>query len=193
MLKEKQKIKIDIAVFSLFLILIIFLAITPLSSQLKEDSGNLATKKSTLIFLENQIKALNDFQNSGSQYQDKINKLDTSFVSKEAPVDFIEFLEKQAKKQNLKITLSSTALKTSQKEALLAVGFRAVLIGDFPDALIFLQKMEKSPWLVKVEQVSINREGFQNNSHQTEDVKVGQVTLSLSFETFSSYVSQQEN
>ena len=193
MLKAKQKIKIDIVVFSLFLVLIIFLAIVPLSSQLKKDSKNLATKKSALIFLENQIKALNDFQNSSSKYQEKISKLNSSFVSKEAPIEFIEFLEKEAKKQGLKISLSSNMTPVEQKENSLTVGFGATLTGDFPDVLVFLQKMEKSPWLIKVEQVNINRIESQSNFYQLEDAKVGQVTLSLNFKTFSSYISQKEN
>jgi len=53
--------------------------------------------------------------------------------------------------------------------------------------------MEKSPWLIKIEKVSINRVEGKKNSYKEEVAEVGQVTLSLSFKTFSSYVSQKEN
>lgn len=186
--REKQKIKINVAVFVAFLILAVFLGIVPLSSQLSLDSKNLATKKSTLSFLESQIKALNDFQNSSLDYQQKISKLESSFVSQEAPIEFIEFLEQEALKQGLKLSLSSVGVVSEKKGSRPTIGFKATLTGEFPDTLVFLKKIEKSPWLIKVEQVSIDRVGDKNKSLDTKDVQVGHVVLNLSFKTFSNYL-----
>ncbi|MEK7103822.1 MAG: hypothetical protein AAB842_00280 [Patescibacteria group bacterium] len=189
--KEKQKIKIDITVFAAFLILAVFLGIVPLSSQLSLDSKNLATKKSTLSFLESQIKTLNDFQNSSLEYQQKISKLNASFVSQEAPIEFIEFLEQEASKQGLKISLSSVGGVSEQKGNRLTMGFRATLIGSFPNVLVFLKKIEQSIWLIKVEQVNIDRMGDKNKPYSPENAQVGQVVLSLSFKAFSSILSSK--
>ncbi|MDD5738732.1 MAG: hypothetical protein PHY72_02280 [Candidatus Pacebacteria bacterium] len=185
----KQKIKIDIAVFIAFLILVIFLGIIPLSSQLSFDSKNLATKKSALSFLESQIKALSDFQNSSLEYQQKINKLDSSFVSQEAPIEFIEFLEQEALNQGLKISLSSAERVSEQKGSRLTMGFMATLTGGFPNILAFLKKVEGSPWLIKVEQVDVSRISANNKLYGAEDAQIGQVILNLSFKTFSNYLS----
>lgn len=189
--KEKQKIKIDIAVFVAFLTLAVFLGIVPLSSGLSLDSKNLATKKGTLSFLESQIKALEDFRNSGLEYQQKINKIDSSFVFQEAPIDFIKFLEQKASSQGLKISLSSTGGAPEKKENRLTIGFQATLTGQFPNALVFLKKIEKSPWLIKIEQVSISRAGDKNNLDSEKNRQVGQVNLTLSFKTFSNYLVQK--
>jgi len=188
---SKQKIKIDIAVFAVFLILAIFLGIVPLSRGLSKDSKSLATKKSTLSFLESQIKALNDFQNSSLEYQQKINKLDSSFVSEEAPIEFIKFLEQEAGKQGLKISLSSAGGTSEKKGNRLTIGFQATLTGSFPNVLVFLKKIEQSPWLIKVEQVNIDRIGDKNKPYGAENVQIGQVILSLSFKVFSNYFAQE--
>jgi len=187
----KQKIKIDVAVFAVFLALIVFLGIVPLSSQLSSGSKNLAAKKGVLLFLENQIKALNDFQNSDLEYQQKITKLDSSFVSQEAPIEFIEFLEQEAQKQRLKISLSSAAGVSEQKGGRLTMGFMATLTGRFPNVLVFLNKIEKSPWLIKVEQIDIGRVGESNKFYGVEGSSTGQVVLTLSFKTFSNYLSPE--
>ena len=187
----RQKIKIDIAIFAAFLIAAVFLGIVPLSSRLSLDSKNLAAKKSALSFLESQIKTLNDFQSSNLDYQQKISKLNASFVSQEAPIEFIEFLEQEASNQGLKISLSSVGGTSEQKGSRLTIGFQAILTGQFPSALVFLKKIEKSPWLIKVDQVNISRIGDKNMPYGAENVQMGQVTLILSFKTFSNYIVQK--
>lgn len=192
MLSARQKIKIDVVVLILFFILVVFLAIIPLCSRLLSNSKNLAAKKSALVFLGEQIEVLNNFQNSGFEYRQKINKLDSSFVSEEAPIEFIEFLEKEALAQNLKISLSSGTGVPEKKENRITIGFQARITGKFPDALVFLEKIEKSPWLIKIEQINIDRTSEESEMYSSAPVKnkPGEITLNIVFKTFSDYLKK---
>ncbi len=190
MITAKQKIKVNVIIFVAFLLVAIFFGIIPLSSKLSKESKDLSVKKNKLSFLENQIKTLEDFQNSSVEYQQKINKLDSSFIYQEAPIDFIEFLEKEALNQRLRISLSSTRGSSEQKGSRLTIGFQAKLVGQFPNALVFLKKVEKSPWLIKVDQVNISRLQESTNPNNADSVQAGQVSLNVNFKTFSNYIVQ---
>ena len=188
MLTAKQKIKIDAIIFVLVFITLIFFGISPLLSELFKTTKDLSSRKAVLKILENQITALQDFQNNSLAYQQNIQKLDSSFVSDEAPVEFIEFLEKLANNQGLEIALSSVKDASEKKGNRLTTAFQATIVGDYSAVLVFLKKIEQSPWLIKIDQVDINRIEEKAKPFGFSAGNVGQVVLKIGFKTFSNYL-----
>ena len=107
MIESKKKIKIDIAIFTFIFVALIFFCLSPLFSKIFKTTSDLTSKKNTLKNLKDQITALQDFQNNNLTYQEDIQNLNRVFVSTQSPVEFIEFIEKLANNQGLKILLSS--------------------------------------------------------------------------------------
>jgi hypothetical protein len=177
MADAKKKIKVDVAIFIAVFVALLFLCFSPLLAKLLETTKELANRKALLKSLEEQIAVLQDFQNNNLVYQENIKKLDSSFISSEAPVEFIGFLEELAKKYGLEISLSSVKDTFEKKESRVTTSFQATIIGDYPIALAFLKKLEQSPWLIKVDQVDIDRVE-----------KDSKVTLKLGLKTFSNYL-----
>lgn len=190
MTSSKQKIKINIVAFSIIFVLAIIFGVSPSFSKLLAVSQNLSTQQGKLNFLEEQIKVLEDFQKSDLIYQQYINKLNSSFVWAQAPIDFIEFLEKEASKNNLQASISSVSNVSEKKGDRLTMIFQATFTGDFPDAFNFLKKIEQSPWLIKIDQVSIDRADEKSNLYEKEGLRVGQVGLRISFQAFSNYLGE---
>ncbi|MDD5433524.1 MAG: hypothetical protein PHE77_02615 [Candidatus Pacebacteria bacterium] len=183
-----KKIKLDILIFLIVLTVIIFTGVVPLVSDFSKNSENLSNRKKDLFFLEQQISALQDFQNNSAFYQPSVQKLNSSFVSQEAPIEFIEFLEEEAQKQQLDISISSVKDESEEKGTRFTMAFQVSLSGDFPEVLIFLQRIEQSPWLLKIDQASVQRVGEKEKLYNAKSAQAGQVVLVLSFKTFSNYL-----
>ncbi len=188
MMQSKKKIKIDIIIFIIIFIVLIVFCLAPLLTKIFVITKELASKKNMLEALEKQTLALNDFQNNILIYQQNIQKIDKSFVAEEAPVEFIGFLEKLANNYGLEIVLSSVKDVSEKKSNRLTTAFQAVITGDYPVVLVFLKKLEQSPWLIKIDQVNIERVGEKSMAYSQENAKTGQVVLSLGFKAFSNYL-----
>lgn len=187
-MKSKKKIKIDVAIFVGIFIALIFLCLSPLLSKLFKTTNELANKKNVLTALENQINALQDFQNNSLFYEQNIQKINQVFVSEEAPVEFIGFIEKLANKYGLEIFFPSVRDVSEKNRNRIITSFQTTLTGDYPFVLNFLKKLEQSPWLIKIEQVDMSRVGEKTKIYGSSGVEDGQVSLKLEFKTFSNYL-----
>lgn len=189
----KQKIKIDIVVFALVALLMVFLGLMPLLSSLAKTSRELSVQKAILLTLENQIAVLKDFQDSEPLYQANVEKIDASFIAQEAPIAFIEFLEQEAQAQGLDILISSVKEASEKKAMRLTTAFQAAVAGSFSDCFTFLKRLEKSPWLVKIDQINMDRVGEKEKPLSFKNLSEGEVVLNLAFKTFSSYLTSFAN
>ncbi len=175
-MNSKKKIKVDAIIFSFIFIALIVFGLSPLLSELFKITKELSSRKILLNTLEEQISALQDFQNNSPAYTRDIQKIDNSFVSEEAPIEFIEFLEKLANNQGLKVSLSSVKDASEKKGNRLTTAFEIAVVGDYPVVLSFLKKLEQSSWLMKIDRVDISKG------------KNSQVILGLGLKTFSNYL-----
>jgi len=82
---------------------LVLFAIKPIFGQIKTESGNFAIQKKEL--LESDIKAQNirDFNDNFKQYQPNLEKMDGVFLNISEPIEFIQFLEKEAEDSRLSI------------------------------------------------------------------------------------------
>lgn len=188
-LNAKQKIKIYFIIFFLAAVLLVFLGLMPLLTGLLKTSKELAGQKDTLALIEGQIAALEEFQKNNSVYQANVKKIDASFISEEAPIEFIEFLENEAQKQGLDIIISSVKEASEKKSLRVTTVFQMAIGGPFPKCLTFLKRLEESPWLIKIDQANIDRVEEKNKPLSFKNLKEGDVVLNLNFKTFSRYLT----
>jgi hypothetical protein len=145
------KLKTTVFAFAfIFLsLLFLFFSIIPSFSQIKYDFEKIANQKSETEMLEKEISTIENFQKEKQKYQDFFSKLKKSFANKEIPVDFIDFLEKNASSCQAKIEIYS---QKAEKDSLV---FSLRLTAQPKNLLCFLQKIENGYFLVQVEKLSV--------------------------------------
>lgn len=141
----------------IFFGLLICLVVLPFFNGLKKDSHYLLFQKKALTFFEKRIKEFENIEEDYPFYQPIIDKIGTSFVNKEVPIKFIEFLENQAKSANLTIKILPSHIPFTENDPWLSVGFRISSQENFPDCLKFLEKLERSSWLIEILDLNIQK------------------------------------
>ncbi len=127
----------------------IALAICPLFSEIQRESHALVFQKTELAELEQKIQNLNEFQKSRQSHQDNLDKIEELLISSSEPVNFIEFLEEEARKSELGIEILPFVPEKGGKPWS-SMNFKLTLVGSFDNFLEFLEKLESAPYLIEI-------------------------------------------
>lgn len=147
---KKKIIFLSVSFLILFSFLISFL-IFPLFKDIKKISEQLLSTKADLIILEDKILNLQDFREKYPKIKDNLLMFESSLVDKEIPIDFINFLEKTGQDSQVSIEISSP----KPLEDFLSLQIKVV---GLPKNLFrFLEKIEKSQYLAKIEKINISK------------------------------------
>lgn len=173
----KQNITTILIIFGIVFLLLIFLIIFPLFNKIKQESDNLIAQKRMLAEFNNRAENLKNFQATYQTYQANLEKIDQLFINPEEPINFIEFLEKEASDSQLSIKISSLSLKEVKGDFWSSMNFKLALVGSFSHFLEFLNKLETSFYLIDTLNLNLNRltekEGFpEGNVSATLLIKV---------------------
>ena len=141
------------------LLVLVFLAIVVLAPSIrqtkrlhvdfvraKEEVKNLITVGSTANLLEKQLNA----------YQKDLHKLNEGILEFGNEVEFIEFLEKLAKRDGVKQTLQVTQPAVTAESAYTTSTVSFKLEGTFEQVLSFWMDLEKSPYYVNIASFTIS-------------------------------------
>ena len=182
----KQKIYLTLVLFgAMFLILIIF-GFLPFFKKVKTISQEFNLEKNTLDLVQTQLEELKDFQRKASSYHPFLEELQKLFVVEDAPISFIEFLEKEAKTSQLSLKINPLNIKPSEADPWIPVSFSVSLGGSFPSCLRFLDRLENSPWLVDIFQLNVERVSKKSSwQRKFESLQPGDVYFNLSLKAFS--------
>lgn len=150
----KRKTNITLLILGGIVLLLIFFAINPILGQIKKESENFIVQKTELVESEIKIKNLHDFRTHFKQYQPNLEKIDDLSVDVSEPIEFIEFLEKEAADSQLSIKIAPSA----------TAEFNLNLEGSFSDFSRFLKRLEYGPYLVKPLNLSIRKISDKNNA-----------------------------
>lgn len=146
------------AVFSSFLLIIVFLLIflfvLPLLNEIEKYSQNIADKNTELAFFESEFAQSKEFENNQKGLPADINKIDNSFAKSEAPIDLIKFWENTAKLCSLSIDILPASVQKAESFDWKEMGFNLQLKGSFPDTLEFIKKIENGPYLLQIQNYS---------------------------------------
>ena len=154
----ENKIYIIITIFILVSLILILFLIYPVLRDIKNGSKEILLNKSKLISINKQNSGLSDFKKKYDNYVYNLEKVDQSFVDSKDPVSFIKFLEKTANDSGI-----NTDIKLDI--SLLDKGFNnwPVVIsnisatGEFLNILKFSEKLDKSPYLLRINNVIIKK------------------------------------
>lgn len=181
----KKRIYLTLVVFALlfgFSLRFLFVSF----SGMKAASEGFAFQKKAQELFRLRVKDFENFKENYPLYREVLAKIDKSFVSSGAPVGFIGFLEELASSSNLAMDVEPLNLGKTEGELWPPIGFRILPKGSFPDFLRFLEKLERSPWLVEIFQLNLERvDEDKKRLKEFEALKIGDVSVYLKLKAFS--------
>lgn len=190
-LSAKRKIQISVIAFIFVLVLVALFIFRPFLVKIKDNGEILSAQKASLLFLEKQIKNVQDFQKQFLADNGDLKNLDSSFLNYAAPIEFFEFLEQEALDANVLLDVSPLLDKPQDKDQkektkIKTMIFEVVIAGDFPDCLRFLKQIERGPFLSQVTGVSIEKlDKNTDKFKQFEGLLPGQVISNVHLEVLA--------
>jgi len=142
--------------FFVFIFLFIFLSLCFFNFLIFKKNKNLLSEikkekeNEMLIDIEKkELEELKDFLK-----KERVSEIEKQFVSKDNPVDFINFLEDFLEDQGLsaKITLQAAQ---DQKQGNFFI-FKIIFSSSFEKIYHFLEKIENIPYFVKIERINLS-------------------------------------
>lgn len=103
--------------------------------------------------------------------QPDLEEMERVLVEPETPIDFVQFLEKEAEDSELLIKISLVSSKEKPATSFSPLSFKLILSGSFPDCLQFLDKLETAPYLIDINGLNLRA--------QAKEQPFGQVELEL--------------
>lgn len=152
-----QNNNLPLIILGIIVLLLIGFVIRPLFLDIKRTSENLVFQKGQLIDLENKSENIKKFQVAYASRQANLEKINQLFIDKEEPIGFIEFLEKEAKTARLSIEITPVTIKAVADDVWPSTNFSLTLSGSFPRFLQFLDRIESSPYLIDLSNLSLNK------------------------------------
>jgi len=158
-----QNKNLPLIILGITALLLVGLVIRPLISNIKYSSENLVFQKERLAELENKSENIKKFQIAYGSRQANFEKMNRLFINKEEPINFIKFLEKEAKTAHLSIEITPVTVKTVASDFWPSTDFSLTLNGSFPHFLQFLNRLESSPYLIKLSNLNLDKPGQSAN------------------------------
>lgn len=152
-----KKIYISSAILILLIILFIIFLICPIFEEIKKNSKDLISQNENLASLEVKVVNLKKFETIYQNLKPNLEKIDNLFIDPEVPVEFISFLEKTSRECDLTLSLSLSSQKKIAEETWSSLNFQTNLTGSFLDFSKFLEKLESSPYLIEIKDITINK------------------------------------
>lgn len=152
----KRKLIISSAIFIFFALIFLFAAVFPLFGAIKNNSQELLEQKKIIADRNAQEKNLEEFKQFSAFFDENLKKVENLFIDYNLPVQFIRFLEDNARIGNLLITIVPSAGGSLEENKWSFLSFQVTVFGSFADFLKFLEKLENSLYLVQVQNLNIS-------------------------------------
>ena len=159
-MKPQYAIYLIIAVFFLAAVFCIVFLVHHLWQSIKENSGQILSDKAEILSLDSQDNALKSFKKNYDGYKVNLDKADQLFVNPDDPIAFISFLEKTASDSSVAFDIAlSPPQKGLAPSAQPAAVFQISAKGSFTNIATFIQRLERGPYLLGLQHVSIKNIG----------------------------------
>jgi len=152
-----KKIHLSLIVLLITSLLLIVFLIHPLFKDIKKNSEELLSQKQEIILLTQESENLGEIKNALETYQSNLQKMESLFINPELPIEFVNFLEKNASQSLLFLKISSIVKNQQEKDVWSSFSIQVSTIGPFPSSLRFLEKLENSPYLIEVLNFKVER------------------------------------
>lgn len=162
-----KKIYLSLIIFGFLIVFLIVLIIFPLFKGIQKNSEDLVSQKKKLILLQEERESLGQIKTAYESNQLNLDQIDRFFVDPEVPVEFINFLEKQAIGSGLLFKVSSMVKEIEKETSESSLSVQISVIGSFPNFLKFLEKLESGHYLVEV--INLNAQRLNSKNVQLKD------------------------
>ncbi|MCX6760717.1 MAG: hypothetical protein NTZ84_01240 [Candidatus Nealsonbacteria bacterium] len=173
-----KKINTSIVIFLSLIILINVFVVCPLLKAIKNDSQRLVSEKNKFLTLDERIDVLKKLDVIYKDREETLKQIDDLFVDPEVPVDFLNFLEKTGYQSSVGVEVDPFSVGKIDKNSWPFLNFQITVNGSFPSFLIFLEKIENSPYLIEIQGLTVSQSTEANQSP-------GNIKALLSFKAFS--------
>lgn len=145
-----KKTAVSLVIFGIIILIFIVLVIHPLFEAIRVDSQNLIFQKNRKAELVLKTENIKEFQKNYKDYQSNLKKISDLFINSAEPINFIEFLEKEAANSQLSIKIAPFPPRETEEDPWPSMNFQLTLTGPFPNFLKFLEKLESSNYLIEI-------------------------------------------
>ncbi len=166
-MKNNNKIYIILSIFTLVSLFLVVFFIWPLMKEIKESSKTFVSAKNSIVALAIQAGEIENFKKNYETYKLDLEKIDQLFVDPNNPVDFIEFLENTSAVFQITSQISLPPVPRDSKQVtqnFIIVRFSST--GGFQEILNFAQKIETGPYLIGIENLSIQPDSKNQSSNE---------------------------
>lgn len=167
-MKNNNKIYITLLIFALVSLVLIVFFVWPLFKEIEKNSDDLISAKNNIVVLGIQNSETGNFKKNYVTYKPNLDKIDQLFMDPVNPVDFIKFLEDTAGDSQITSQISlQPAPKSSQQTSQNFILFQFSTTGNFSSVLDFAKKIEAGPYLIEIENLTIqNSRTYASSSPQ---------------------------
>ena len=183
MMNLKRK-KYYISFVFIFLSLgLIFGLIFPLFVQIRKNIAQILLQEQTIAQMEIRKIEIKNLKKDYQKVQANLEKMRRLFVDPQEPLNFVKFLEEIAVISGVDITLAF--LRRTEKDENLwpSLSFRVSLQSSFENFMRFLDQIESSFFLVKIESLRLNR--IEEKRIREEAPKVREIEAVLDIKVYS--------
>lgn len=177
MTKQKQ---IDIVLISLACLVLagIGFFIYTTFTDIARQSDEILANKNKLQSLGEETARLEKFKKSYTGYKPDLEKIDTLFINVQNPIGFIKFLENTAARSGVTVKINFFPKKKTGAQFDI---FQVTAKGEFPGIMTFIQKLEKGPYLIRTQTLSMVRSGpdFSSGAPVATKVNLGMLIQAI--------------
>jgi hypothetical protein len=150
----KRKIYLTSFAFLSFSVVLVFSSLY-LFKGIQKEASELISLKREIALVQLKTKNFENFQKDYKAYQKNLKKMGDLlnyglFIDPEIPVDFVNFLEKEANLANLETQISPAYLEKKEEDPWDFLAFRIKSTGDFQGLAQFIERLENCQWLIDI-------------------------------------------
>jgi len=153
-MNPRKKIYFWLSFFILISLFFIAFLIPKFLKEIRANSQELISLKNELASFQKETESFEKLAKVYQNYQPNFSKIDQIFIDPKDPIEFLDFLEKNASYFQLKYEISPLVGKESETPSLF---FQISVSGSFTNFLKFLEKLENAPYLIDVLNLNVKK------------------------------------
>lgn len=153
--------KIYLLIFSIIILAssAIIYIVFYLINGINRDSQELIIQKRNSIYLETKIKDLDQIKDAYYNFENNFKEVDKLFINSDVPVEFIGFLEKISKDNQIKTKIYLASSSKTNKDVWPFIDFQINTEGSYANVLRFIQKIENAFYLAEIQNITLSQSG----------------------------------
>jgi len=151
----RKKIYLWLLFFGLVSLFFISFLTPKFLKEIRANSQELISLKDDLASFQRETENLQQLRKIYQNYQENLTKIEKIFIDPKLPIEFIDFLEKNAQISQLEYKISPVSARESESSA--SLFFQTSTSGSFPNFLRFLEKLENSPYLIDILNLNVKK------------------------------------